>query len=89
MKLSFITGAYESEVYCLVRDCKTTTALETLKLIEVECRGARELLDRIIFNTPYGEVRNKLLDLFAKKEREFYSAKDEAFARLTKITATA
>lgn len=89
MKLFFITDAYESKVNYFVRDCKTTTALETLKLIEIEYRGARDLLDNIIFNMPLGKEYDELSDLLAKKEREFYSAKDEAFARLTKITATA
>lgn len=85
MKLSTITDAYEYEVDCLICDCKTTGALETLKPIKTQYRGTRELFDRIIFNTPCGEERNELLELFAKKEREFYAAKDEAFQRLTKV----
>ena len=85
MKLSTITDAYEYEVDCLVRDCKTTGDLETLKIIETQYLAERELLDRIIFRTPCGKERNELLELFAKKEREFWSAYDEAFARLTKI----
>lgn len=85
MKLSTITDSYEYEIDCLVCDCKTTGALETLKIIEAQYLGERELFDRIIFGTPYGDERTELLELFAKKEREFYRAKDEAFARLTKI----
>ena len=72
MKLSTITDAYEFEIDCLVSDCKTTDALETLKIVEAQYLGERELFDRIIFGTPYGEERTKLLKLFAKKEREFY-----------------
>lgn len=88
MKLSTITDAYEYEIDCLVCDCKTTVSLETLKLIEEKYWGERRLLDRIIFNTQCDkefEERNELIDLYTKKDREFYSAKDEAFAQLTKI----
>lgn len=88
MKLSTITDAYECEVNRLIRDCKATISLETLKLIEEKYLGERRLLDRIIFNTQCDkefEERNELIDLYTKKEREFYAAKDEAFAQLTKI----
>lgn len=85
MKLSTITDAYEYEVDCLVRDCKTMHELETLKLIEAQYLTARRLFDRIIFRTPCGDERNELLDLFAKKEHEFWSARDEAFQRLAKV----
>lgn len=85
MNLNIITDAYEYEIDRLVCDCKTTGALETLKSIEAQYLGERELLDQIIFNTPYGEERTELLKLFAKKDREFYAATEEAFARLTKI----
>ena len=85
MKRSTIINAYDGEINCLVYQCKTTGALETLKIVEALYLGERELFDRIIFGTPYGEERTELLKLFAKKEREFYAAKDEAFARLTKI----
>lgn len=85
MNLNIITDAYETEVNRLVRDCKATISLETLKLIEEKYWGERRLLDRIIFNTPCGEERNELIDLYTKKDHEFYSAKDEAFAQLTKI----
>ncbi len=85
MKLSTITDAYEYEVDCLVRDCETMHELETLKLIEVQYLTARRLFDRIIFRTPCGDERNELLDLFAKKDREFYKAKDEAFQQLTQV----
>ena len=85
MNLNIITDAYEYEIDCLVCDCKTTGALETLKIVEAQYLGERELFDRIIFGTPYGEERTELLELFAKKEREFYAAKDEAFQRLSKV----
>ena len=88
MKLSTIIDAYECEVDRLIRDCKATISLETLKLIEEKYWGERRLLDRIIFNTQCDkefEERNELIDLYTKKEREFYSAKDEAFAQITKI----
>ena len=88
MKLSAIVDAYETEVNCLVRDCKATISLETLKLIEEKYLGERRLLDRIIFNTQCDkefEERNELIDLYTKKDREFYAATEEAFARLTKI----
>ena len=88
MKLITITSAYELEVNRLIRDCKATVSLETLKLIEETYLGERRLLDRIIFNTQCDkefEERNELIDLYTKKEREFYSAKDEAFAQITKI----
>ena len=85
MKLSTITDAYEYEVDCLVRDCKTMHELETLKLIEAQYLTARRLFDRIIFRTPCGEERNELIDLYTKKDHEFYAAKDEAFQRLAKV----
>lgn len=88
MKLITITSAYELEVNRLIRDCKATVSLETLKLIEEKYLGERRLLDRIIFNTQCDkefEERNELIDLYTKKEREFYCAKDEAFAQITKI----
>lgn len=85
MKLSTITDAYEYEVDCLIRDCKTMHELETLKLIEAQYLTARRLFDRIIFRTPCGDERNELIDLYTKKDHEFYAAKDEAFQRLTKI----
>lgn len=88
MKLSTITDAYETEVNRLVRDCKATVSLETLKLIEEKYLGERRLLDRILFNTQCDkefEERNELIDLYTKKDREFYKAKDEAYDCLTKI----
>lgn len=88
MKLSTITDAYETEVNRLVRDCKATISLETLKLIEEKYWGERRLLDRIIFNTQCDkefEERNELIDLYTKKEREFCAAKDEAFQQLTQV----
>lgn len=51
MKLSTITDAYEYEIDCLVCDCKTTGELETLKIIEAQYLGERELFDRIIKNS--------------------------------------
>lgn len=88
MNLNIITDAYELEVNRLIRDCKATVSLETLKTVEARYLGERELFDRIIFNTQCDkefEERNELIDLYTKKEREFYSAKDEAFAQITKI----
>ena len=88
MNLNIITTAYECEVDRLIRDCKATISLETLTLIEEKYLGERRLLDRIIFNTQCDkefEERNELIDLYTKKEREFYAAKDEAFAQITKI----
>ena len=88
MKLSTIIDAYETEVNRLVRDCKATISLETLKLIEEKYLGERRLLDRIIFNTQCDkefEERNELIDLYTKKDREFYKAKDEAFQQLTQV----
>ena len=88
MKLSTITDAYECEVNRLIRDCKATISLETLKLIEEKYLGERRLLDRIIFNTQCDkefEERNELIDLYTKKDREFYAATEEAFAQITKI----
>lgn len=51
MKLSIITDAYELEVNRLIRDCKATISLETLKLIEKKYWGERSLLGRLICNT--------------------------------------
>ena len=89
MKLSTITSAYEHDINCLIGECKATIAPKELRRIEAMYRGERNVLYTIIYSLPCGEERNELFALFAKKEREFYSAKDEAFARLTKITATA
>lgn len=88
MKLSTITDAYELEVNRLIRDCKATVSLETLRAIEEKYWGERRLLDRIIFNTQCDkefEERNELIDLYTKKDREFYAAKDEAFQQLSKV----
>ena len=80
MKLNTITDAYETEVNRLVRDCKATISLETLKLIEEKYWGERRLLDRIIFNTPCGEERNELIDLYTKKDHEFTARKMKRFS---------
>lgn len=85
MKLSTITDAYEHDINCLIGECKATSSLKTLKLIEAKYRGERSLLDTIIYSMPCGEERNELFDLFAKKEREFYKAKNEVFHQLIKI----
>ena len=88
MKLSTITDAYETEVNRLIGECKATISLETLKLIEEKYWGERRLFDRIIFNTQCDkefEERNELIDLYTKKDREFYKAKDEAFQQLTQV----
>nr|DAF76077.1 MAG TPA: hypothetical protein [Caudoviricetes sp.] len=88
MKLSTITSAYELEVNRLIRDCKATISLETLKLIEKKYWGERSLLGRIIFNTQCDkefEERNELIDLYTKKDREFYAATEEAFHRRIKM----
>lgn len=88
MNLNIITDAYETEVNRLVRDCKATISLETLKLIEKKYWGERSLLDRIIFNTQCDkefEERNELIDLYTKKDREFYAATEEAFQQLTQV----
>lgn len=84
MKLSTITDAYEYEIDCLVCDCKTTGALETLKSIEAQYTGKRELFNRIT-ELSESEDQPELLHLYAKKALEFWNARDEAFARLTKI----
>lgn len=88
MTLNIITDAYETEVNRLVRDCKATISLETLKLIEKKYWGERSLLGRIIFNTQCDkefEERNELIDLYTKKDREFYAATKEAFQQLTQV----
>lgn len=84
MKLRNIINAYDGEINRLITQCKTTGALETLKLIEAEYAGKRELFNRIT-ELSESEDQPELLHLYAKKALEFWSARDEAFARLTKI----
>ena len=85
MELNIITSAYEHDVNCLIGECKATIAPKELRRIEAMYRGERNLLDTIIYSLPCGEERNELYALFAKKEREFYKAKDEAFHRWLKM----
>lgn len=84
MRLSTIINAYDGEINCLISQCKTTGALETLKQLEAEYAGKRELFNRITeLSEP--EDRPELLRLYRKKMREFWSARDEAFARVTAL----
>lgn len=85
MNLNIITTAHEHDVNCLIGECKATIAPKKLELIEARYRGERNLLDTIIYSLPCGEERNELYALFAKKEREFYKAKNEAFHRWLKM----
>lgn len=84
MKLSTIAYAYDTEVNYLIHACNVTSSLETLKLTEAQYGGERELFSRI-FRDSDREDRLELFCLFKTKEREFFAARDKAFARLTKI----
>ena len=81
-----IKDSYTFAVNSLIRDCKYTNALETLtREIEPQFRAIRALVTDIGargINIDYDNWNEFIGGL----ERDFYTARDEAFRRLITIT---
>ncbi len=82
-----IKDSYTFAVNSLIRDCKYTNAIETLtREIEPQFRAIRALV------TDIGARGDKVTmdyddwnEFLGGLERDFYTARDEAFRRLTTI----